>query len=93
MRIYWTLKSIPELAHLPSQERNTRWRCAYTAACKDWQCWCMQIIGAITCSVGAYFFDLSGAFLGGTLGGLLFSQVTIVHIRRVYPHLLINGKE
>src|SRR5215475_3779534 len=39
MRIYWSLKSVPELSDLPSEERRRVWRAAYWKTARHWQFW------------------------------------------------------
>lgn len=37
MKIYWTLRSIPELADLPGPERRRLWRACYRRTWRDWR--------------------------------------------------------
>jgi hypothetical protein len=49
MQIYWTLKSIPELSGLPSdEERRSVWRDAQRKMTRrSWQCW-VSLVGILT---------------------------------------------
>src|SRR5262245_54773623 len=44
MQIYWTLKSIPELSGLPSEEIWRVWRAAYWKTTRHWQFW-VSLVG------------------------------------------------
>ncbi|MBB3059570.1 hypothetical protein [Microbulbifer rhizosphaerae] len=92
MKIYWTLKSIPEFSALSIQERGARWRKVYTKCFRHWQTW----LGLATCGFcvilgghigGVVGMGLLGAALGGGIGGLIFSQAFIIVARRYYRNI------
>ena len=61
MQIYWSLKSIPELAGLASAERRRAWRAACWNAYRHWQVWA-SVAGI-------------GTVIGAAFGGLIHGQV------------------
>ena len=96
MPIYWTLKSIPELAALPPTDRRRAWRRAYGKLFRRWQTW----VGLIACGASASLVTYVGAQLGsvfiggvvgGGIGGFIFSQVAFRVARRYYAHLLAGS--
>ena len=91
MQIYWTLKSIPELSHLPWRERGRVWRRAYRKTFRCGATWaalagCGVIAGASVFVADALGLSSElaaiavGVFAG--IGGLLFSQIAIRVARR-----------
>ncbi len=85
MKIYWTMKSVPELAALPKQERREVWRWANRQAFKHWQTWVGLIICSLFAGMGSHFghavgLDSSGyvgAGIGGGIGGFIYSQFSM----------------
>jgi hypothetical protein len=47
MKIYWTLKSIPELAELTPAERTVVWHACKPRAWRHWQTWLGAILAVI----------------------------------------------
>lgn len=89
MRIYWTMKQIPELATLSSVERNASWRRVYPKTFRHWETWLGLICCAGLTAVGRYIGQIFGApyvamLFGAALGGLASSQATIYVARRYY---------
>jgi len=88
MKLYWSCKSIPELAGLPKQKREEVWTNTYK---KHW--FKIKILPAITvglCVVtGAAYGDTHygylgkywGACIGGGIGGCIAWQITVAIIR------------
>ena len=80
MRIYWSLKSIPELAGLPPAERRRVWRTACWDAYRHWQVWASVAAIGIGAAAGAYLgslvaFQDIGCVIGAASGGLIYGQV------------------
>jgi len=75
MKIYWTIKSIPELTGLSPTERKARWN-AFAARVR-WRP--LNWLAALPRAVLAAGITLIGAYWGwarslGRLGGLAYSQ-------------------
>lgn len=104
MKIYWTIKSIPELADLPPQLRKKNFKDAYSAISTHIEHWAGPTIGFI-CIV--FFFRVYDYFLPNqntfprciisTLcvicpGIFIWNQIIIYGIRKHYHHLLEREK-
>lgn len=88
MKIYCTLKSIPELAGLTPWERGRRWRSAYKAAFRHWQTWAgLAVCGAFGYA-GSYFFGIVGTVLLAGLGGFVYGQIVTHVVLKHYRHRL-----
>jgi len=93
MRIYWTLRQIPELATLSRAERGLVWRRAYRKAFRHWQTWAGLAACGVLSGIGGYVGGLFGhsyigAVVGGGVGGFVFSQVLAHVVLGHYRHLL-----
>lgn len=77
MKIYWSLKAIPELASLSPQERNLIWKQAYSRTFRHWQTWLALLGGGLLAGIGSIVGSYPGAVLGGAIGGAIFGQVAI----------------
>jgi len=96
MRIYWTLRQIPELATLSRAERGLVWRRAYRKAFGHWQTWAGLAACGVLSGIGGYVGGLFGhsyigAVVGGGVGGFVFSQVLAHVVLGHYRHLLAAG--
>lgn len=97
MTIFWTLKSIPELANLSARDRRACWRRAYRRTWRHWQTWAGLLACAICAGLGALlgaFANQSvvGAMIGGGIGGFVFGQAT-VHVARLHYKNILLGRE
>jgi len=97
MKIYWTLKRIPELRSEPWRERGRRWRRAYSKCFRHFVPWAALLLPAFGGVLGSYYgekFDsgMLGAVLGGAIGGFLFGQIVTAFARKHYRHVLL-GKD
>jgi uncharacterized BrkB/YihY/UPF0761 family membrane protein len=82
MRVYWTLKSVPELADLSAKDRRTIWREAYREGPR-YSFGDIALI-ALGAAVGATLGPL-GAGLGvGIVSELLFSRIA----ERLRPRMM-----
>lgn len=95
MKIYWTLKQIPELSGLSSKERGKRWRKAYKKSFRHWETWLGVICLGLCAAAGSWVGDalnmrLLGAGIGGACGGLVFSQVTLSVVLQHYRDILLG---
>ena len=62
MPIYWTLKSIPELAQLSSAELDQAWLRVYRKMFRHWQTWAGLVACGALAGLGTHFggtFDWS----------------------------------
>ena len=90
MQIYWTLKSIPELSGLPSEERMRVWRAAYWKTKRHWQFWAGLVGLGLCAGISTHIGGVIGAGVGGFVGAFIFSQVSCtwrVHISVPFSHL------
>jgi hypothetical protein len=95
MTIFWTLKSIPELANLPASDRRVYWRRAYRRTWRHWQTWAGLFACAICAGVGGGLGAFSahpivGAIIGGGVGGFVFGQATVLVARSHYKAVLLG---
>ena len=95
MKIYWTLKSIPELRSEPWRERGRRWRRAYGKCLGHFFTWAALLLPAFGGGFGSYHgqkFDsgMLGGVLGAVIGGFLFGQVITAFARKHYRHVLLG---
>lgn len=89
MTIYWTMRSVPELAGLSRRERGRTWRRHVLSGLKHWRArvgllgmWGLMAVGIFA---GSALFDpptsiVFGAVCGGT-GGFMFQQLLISAVR------------
>ncbi len=98
MKIYWTLKSIPELAEMSKKDRKKVWRRCYWKVFRHWQTWfalaTCGVCTALGVALGRFCGELTGNFIreliaatvggavGGGIGGSVFAQVAIAMGRR-----------
>lgn len=95
MKIYWTLKSIPELRQLSWRERGRRWRRAYHKSLQHTPTLAALLICGLCAGLGGYIgsrmeMGMLGAMLGGGLGGFIFGQVVTIVARKHYRHILLG---
>ncbi|WP_045048142.1 hypothetical protein [Rouxiella chamberiensis] len=88
MKIYWTLKSIPELADLSPRERGSRWRSAYKSAFRQWETWCGIALCGGCAGAGIYLCGMVGGVLMAALGGFLYGQIVTYVVLKYYRHRL-----
>jgi hypothetical protein len=91
MKIYWTLKSIPELSGLPSGERGRVWRAAHWKMMRHghWQYWAGLVAFYLCLKIGEHIYDRIGGYIGVAVGSFIFSQVSI-HLARPYIRALLS---
>ena len=93
--VFWTLRSIPELANLPARERGVRWRRAYRHSWRHWQTWAGLITCAVCAALGVRFgvfaaHPIIGGLIGSSVGGFVFGQTTVRVVRFHYRDLLLG---
>jgi len=94
MRIYWSLKSIPELSDLPSEERRRVWRAAYWKTARHWQFWAGLVgIGLFTLIGNALIgHPPIGGAIGAGVGGFIYGGL-MSHLARPYIRAVLSEKE
>jgi hypothetical protein len=77
MLMYWSLKSIPELSGLPSEERRRVWWAAYLKITRHWQFWASL--------VGVFFLcvQIGDMLIGHRIGGPIGAVVSGFILRQV----------
>jgi hypothetical protein len=104
MQIYWSLKSIPELSRLPSEERGRLWDAALWKTTRHWQVWATGFIILFITAIaqtmaqklligtGYRFGQAIGYAIGWGVGWAVFWQV-LIHFARPYLRELLLEKE
>jgi len=82
MKIYWNLKTIPELQDKPLNLRLMAWFCCVHKTLFHWQIWPPFIIAIGLCFLSAYFVAIYRSIIGGTLFFLL-SFVAIMILNNI----------
>ncbi len=93
MKIYWTSKSIPELADLPPAERRAQWRRCAWLSLRRWPVILTMLIGGACIGLAMYLtaitwpglyilYPIFAAGIGGVYGGV-FGQVVACQVRRI----------
>ncbi|HAG2476106.1 TPA: hypothetical protein G8W07_001348 [Salmonella enterica] len=105
MKLYWTLKSIPELTDLPANLRNKNFKDAYNALYTHFEYWAGIVIfficGIILSRAYHYLFPAPLIFPYSIIRDLLtlspeliiWYQFIIYGVRKHYRHILERGKE
>ena len=86
MQIYWSHKSIPELAGLPPDERHRVARAGFWKAHRHWQVWVAVAGFGVLIPIGANMGTLAGSETIGMLvaagvASVLYSQVATDYAR------------
>jgi uncharacterized membrane protein len=93
VKLYWSLKSIPELADMPKEQRKEVWRKCRLKSGHKRQSIIIAIMFAIlgcifgiVCSVNGYSFNkgLVAAIAIGFIFGFIYGQIEAISIR---PHI------
>lgn len=102
MKIYWSLKSIPELAEIPTKQRKEIWRRCLRKAHRNWWTW-LGVVGPAACigGVSAVLVDIisgnhaAAILLAGLIGGIagLISFQIQVRTVRAYIRKELNLPE
>jgi hypothetical protein len=87
MRLYWSIKHIPELAGLPADEQRRLWRDNYMEAFRHWQMWASLAITGVGAIVGSLLgawvgWQIVGGAIGAALGAVPHSIVSTELVRR-----------
>ena len=88
MQLYSSLKSIPELADLPADERRRLWRAAFWRTLRHWQLWVALLFPVAGSYVGSWLgsqvgHPSIGSMVGAASGGFIFGHV-VVELARPY---------
>jgi len=93
MKIFWSFKSIPELAEMPKSEAKKIWLRCYLKSYRSWQAWLALIICGACAAFGyiigytisdTYIVGPIGAGIGGAIGGLIGGHI---HTRRMRQYI------
>jgi len=99
MKIYWTLKDVPELADLSRSERGRVHRACYGQAFKNRRCQVALLICGLCAGLGSvvsgslhwdFGFPPSiwnmavGGGIGGGIGGFIYGRVVTDYLRPFY---------
>lgn len=89
MKLYWSLRSIPELSDLPRAEQRRLWRECWWKVIRHWQVWLVFLVGflgilggavlvvALACDFGLPLALILVSGVGGSLFPFLLNQVSI----------------
>jgi hypothetical protein len=97
-RIYWTLKSIPELSHLSWGELTPAWLRVRRHIHRHWEAW-VGFVGMVACvGVGAYIGAVFDYFVAGAIAGVIIGKVLYTHMKiyvawRYYRQKLVGGPD
>jgi hypothetical protein len=92
MQIYWSFKSIPELARLPSEERGRVWRAAIWKTTRRWQYWA-SLAGVVLCGeIGRHIYGSIGTIIAAVVSSFIFAQVA-TRLARPYMRALLSGEQ
>jgi len=99
MKLYWSCKSIPELAGLPKQKRKEVWAACHRKILPRY-IWVACIIGAVCAPAGSiigesYFGRIGGiigAGIAGGIGGLIIWEVEVA-VARPYIREYLSSHE
>ena len=92
MKIYWSIKSIPELKEMPEEERKAIFRQCSAKVTHNWKtsiliglcCLCAGFGIALGRKVGNIIGAMIAAVLGGAIIGFILLQVVI---RKTLPYI------
>lgn len=97
-RIYWSLKSIPELSHLSWGELIQAWLRVRRHIHRHWEAW-VGFLGMIACvGVGAYIgsvfdYPVAGALAGVIVGKVFHTHTEIYVAWRYHRQDLVGGPD
>ena len=96
MKIYWSIKRIPEIAALPAQERKARWVAAFSRTRQNWKAWLALLACAAIGGLGALAgrelgIGVGGALVGGALGGFVLWQLLVAITRKHSRDILLGN--
>ena len=96
MKIYWSIKSIPEIAALPAQERKARWEIAFSRTRKNWRAWLALLACAVIGGLGALVgrelnIGVAVALFAGALGGFVLWQLLVAITRKHSREILLGN--
>ncbi|GAB4368733.1 MAG: hypothetical protein Kow0062_02110 [Acidobacteriota bacterium] len=87
MRIYWSLRSIPELRSLDAEQRRRVWRRARANVPPDWRLVLGWLLFGVTTGGGFALGALPGALAGALLGAFLLLQIVT---RQTLPYIRVD---
>ena len=91
MKIFWSFKSIPELAEMPKKEQMRIWWRCYWLSFRNWQTWIALIVCGACAALGAILGQMwaghylvggtVGGAIGGAIGGHIHTKMIELHVR------------
>lgn len=87
MRIYWSLRSIPELRALDAEQRRRVWRRARSHVPPDWRLVFGWILFGVATGGGLALASLPGALIGAALGVFALWQIIT---RQTLPYIRVD---
>ncbi|NJN64850.1 MAG: hypothetical protein HC882_08190 [Acidobacteria bacterium] len=87
MRVYWGLKSIPELSGLDAEQRKRVWLRARSGVRSTWPTALGLTLAAVATGAGFAYLHLPGALAGAAFGGFLVLQIVA---RQTLPHIRLD---
>jgi hypothetical protein len=96
MQIYWTLKSIPELSALPSDDERRRvWWDARSKMLRSWRYWVSFVGNIVVCGeIGGVLigYHSLGTLIGVIVGSLIHTHISL-HLVRPYIRTLLSAEQ
>jgi uncharacterized membrane protein len=85
MKVYWSIKDLPELANLTKEQQQAAFQyCSQKYIFKMWETWLACAIMSTLVTIGAHILGpIAGAAVGGAIGGGILG-ITITHALRPY---------
>ncbi|ONN66654.1 hypothetical protein [Herbaspirillum sp. VT-16-41] len=94
MKIYWSLKQIPELSCLDRRQRLARWRGVSLRLFHHWQTWLGLLACALLAGLGRSIgMGYPGSIAGALVGAQCYWHACVYVARRHYRRLLAHGDE
>lgn len=91
VQLFWSERSLPELAHLTRKERSHAFNACQFSIFREWQTWAVLTVIIFMTVVGCYFiFPLSephAFIITGLLGGCAGGVISQLFMRRTRRHL------
>jgi hypothetical protein len=101
MKLYFSIKSIPELANLPEEKQKEVWRKCSGKYWQHWQTWfatlvlcaCFALGQAVGMRFGGIPWRILCVFIGSFIGGVILNQtITSVVRSHIREYLSSYGK-
>lgn len=92
MKLYWSLKQIPEFSGLDRRQRLARWQAVSLRLHRHWQTWLGLLACALLSALGRSLgLGYPGTIVTALAGAQCYCQACIYIARRHYRDLLARG--